>query len=276
MHHHVRHGHILGGPVDPQAIGVFPGFQDDGVISVVQVAVGDSYVAAGIDVEAAGERSRKRLQRDVANDGVLRIQQVHRPEGRSDHVNAFDQNVLALRQPDERRPQEGRDLEILRFRLRRLLLQQPQETVPIGPECRARPGVAARRGTAHQPGPLGIVGRNDAAAGDRHVLQIVSADQRHRADGLDTLRPALGIGKPHGGELHGCAGFDMKHQVADQFDGTADVLAGGHVDRAPSRGLGGPNGGAERLRGRRRAVGPRAVIQYVERRTGAPGIRTEQ
>src|ERR1019366_6835889 len=43
----------------------------------------------------------------------------------------------------------------------------------------------------------------------------------------DTLLPAFGEGEPRGGKSHRGAGGDVQRQVAHQFDGTADVLAGG-------------------------------------------------
>ena len=235
MHHDVRDGHVFRGPVDAQTVGVFFGLKRDGVVAVIEIAVGNPHVAAGIDINAAGKRAGKSLEGDVPNRDVLRVQHVHRPERGADHVNAFDHNIPALRQANERRAQEGSDFQILGFGARRLLLQVRQHLVPVGTERGTRAGIAARRGAAHQFDPLGIICGDDAAARYGDVLQIVPADQRHWPDGLDALRSAFGVRQASRREAQRGAGFDVQDQIADQFDGPADVLPGGDKNRAAAR-----------------------------------------
>ena len=120
----------------------FPDFEDDGVVAVVEIAIGNPHVLAGIDHDAVGERSRIRLDADIANHGIGRVQQVDRPERRTHNVNALDQDILGFHEADEGGAEGRRGLQILLFRLGRLQFQQFPKVRPHGPKRRL---VAAAR-----------------------------------------------------------------------------------------------------------------------------------
>ena len=270
VHNAIGDGHVFGGPVHPQSVRILPRLEDDRVVTVVQIAVGNPHVLAGIDHDAVGERTGVRLNVDVANDGIRRVQQVDRPEWRTYNMNALDQDILGFHEADKVGTQGRRGLQIFLLRLGRFLFQQFPKVRPDGPKR----GLALR--PANQLGPFGVVGLDRAPTGDSYVLHVGAGDQWHRRQAFDALRPPFRERKFSGREVQRRPRVDVEHQIADQFDGASDIIPGRKVHRSPARSFGRLNGGADGVGSGRGTIVVRAVIHDIEHRRGAPSVGADQ
>src|SRR5450432_3053690 len=94
-------GDVFGWTVDAQTIGVLAGLEGDGVVAVIEIAIGDSDIAGGIDINSTGESSGECFNVYIADLCVLAIEEVNRPERRADDMNALDENIFAFHGADE-------------------------------------------------------------------------------------------------------------------------------------------------------------------------------
>ena len=133
MHRAIRDGHVLRRPVDPPSVGVLAGFEHDAVVAGVNVTIGNPHVAAGINGDAVGMHARIGFDDDVLDDRVVRVQQVNRPHGGADKVNALDQHVRAVHEADERGPEFRRRLLVILVRRGRFHFQILQRRSQLGP-----------------------------------------------------------------------------------------------------------------------------------------------
>ena len=269
MHRAAGDRDVLARAVYAQAVAVLPGFDHDAVVAGVDVAVGDAHVAAGVHRDAVGVDAGVGLDGDVAHHHVIGVQQMDGPHRRAGEADAFDQHVVAVHGAHERRTQFRRGCQVGLARSGRVDFEQFQEALPIRPVGAAR--VAARGFLPrHQLHPLRVVAGQHAAAGDGDIFQMPAADQRDGRERFDTLLPPFREGEPRRGKSHRGAGVDVQRQVAHQFDGAADVIAGGDEYRPAARRFGGLNGRPDGVRGGRRGVVAGAVVEDVEERAGAP------
>ena len=93
--HAVGDGHVLAGGMSSQHL--FVPAQGDGVVTRLNVAVGDHHVLAAVDVDAVGVGSVTRVaDEQFFKDCVLTADEIAAPAGRVADGDAADQHVLAL------------------------------------------------------------------------------------------------------------------------------------------------------------------------------------
>ena len=232
------------GFADAPSVHAFARLQHDRVVAGIEVRIRDAHLAAGIDVDAVRVRAGIGFDDDIAHHYVFAIQQMDHPKGGADHVNAFDQDVLAVHGPDKGRTQAQRGLAVVGFGDRLLLLQPVLDAGPHGASFRV----------IRLPHPRGVVGGERSAPGNGHVLKIASADER---SGRETLGAFGAAGDQRvlgeiGVETQGRAGVDVQYDVAGELDRAGFIRARRKVDRASAALGAGLNGVADGF-GRARA-----------------------
>src|ERR1035437_9756048 len=102
VHSAICNRYMLSWPIHAQSVGIFSGLEDNTVVASIDIVVGNADKAAGIRHDTVGMWARVSLDHDVADGGVLRIEQVHDKHRRADETQAFHEHILRIHEADKR------------------------------------------------------------------------------------------------------------------------------------------------------------------------------
>ncbi len=183
--------HVLAGPVERA-------LERDRVVVAVEIAVGDGYVAAAVDVQAVVVVGRVVVDGDAPDRDPLAGQVVLHPHGGASHGHALDRHPAAADQADGVGPRE---------------VFRPAELGPVAVD-----GAPPADGDV-----LEVLSGDEAAV---HVVVGVGADRGDAAGIVVQLFAAQ----------ERAAGLEEQADVALQADGSRAERSRGEIDRAPAAG----------------------------------------